>query len=160
MDEKIYRNMMGKFATGVTVVATENKGKIYGMTANAFMSVSLTPKLVTISINNDAKILENIIETSKFSINFLSSEQQELSEIFANRIHNDYNIVFERLDGIPTLPNAMAQIACILETKYVVGDHTLLVGEVTDVYSNMNENTPLIFYEGTYHSLKENSMKK
>ena|SRR5699024_141702 len=160
MDDKIFRSIMGKFATGVTVVATENKGKNYGMTANAFMSVSLTPKLVTISINNDANILEKIFESNIFSINFLSSEQQKLSDIFANRIYNDCDIVFERLDGIPTLPEAMAQIACVLATKYVVGDHTLLIGEVTDIYGNIDETTPLIFYEGTYHSLKENSMEK
>lgn len=160
MDEKIFRNIMGKFATGVTVVATENKGKVYGMTANAFMSVSLTPKLVTISINNDANILEEITESNIFSINFLSSEQQKLSDIFANRVNNDCDIIFEKLDGIPTLPGAMAQIACVLATKYVVGDHTLLIGEVTDVYNNMDESTPLIFYEGTYHSLKEKLMEK
>ena len=79
MDDRKFRNAMGNFATGVTVITTEGNGGIHGMTANAFMSVSLDPKLVVISIDARAKILDKIIESKQYAVNILSREQQDIS---------------------------------------------------------------------------------
>src|SRR5690625_5141154 len=104
MDEAQFRRAMGKFTTGVTVVATEDAGEVYGMTANAFMSVSLDPKLVTVSVGDKSRTLSKIVRSKIFSINVLSASQQELSRIFASRQKSEHRVAFDRLDQKPVLP--------------------------------------------------------
>lgn len=153
MDDRQFRNAMGKFATGVTVIATEVEGEgVHGMTANAFMSVSLDPKLVVISIGEKAKILNKIKESKQFSVNILAADQQELSMIFAGQI-KDKEVVFDRLDGKPVLPGSVVQIACEVSAEHVEGDHTLFIGKVTDI--KIEDVEPLVFYRGRYRSLAE-----
>jgi len=151
MDDRQFRSAMGKFATGVTVIATEVEGDVHGMTANAFMSVSLDPKLVVISIGEKAKILNKIKESKIFTVNILAADQQELSMIFAGQLKKD--VVFDRLDGKPVLPGTVAQVACEVSAEHVEGDHTLFIGKVTDIH--LEDTEPLIFYSGKYRSLVE-----
>lgn len=153
MDDRKFRNAMGKFATGVTVVATEVDGDIHGMTANAFMSVSLNPKLVVISIAEKAHMLEKIKQSRMFSVNILALDQQNLSLIFAGQMKNQQEVVFERLDGKPVLPGAIAQIACEVSAEHVEGDHTLFIGRVTEIH--VEESEPLIYFSGKYRLLAE-----
>jgi len=153
MDDRQFRNAMGKFATGVTVVATEVAGNLHGMTANAFMSVSLNPKLVVISIAEKAQMLEKIKQSKKFSVNILAAKQQELSMIFAGQLKNQQEVVFERLEGIPVLPGAVAQITCEVSAEHVEGDHTLFIGRVTSI--NLEDSDPLIYFSGKYRSLAD-----
>ncbi|WP_026566514.1 flavin reductase family protein [Bacillus sp. UNC41MFS5] len=153
MDDRQFRNAMGKFATGVTVVATEVAGNVHGMTANAFMSVSLNPKLVVISIAEKAQMLEKIKQSKKFSVNILAAKQQELSMIFAGQLKNQQEVAFERLEGIPVLPGAVAQITCEVSAEHVEGDHTLFIGRVTSI--NLEDSDPLIYYSGKYRLLAD-----
>ena len=153
MDDRQYRNAMGKFATGVTVIATEVMEEgIHAMTANAFMSVSLDPKLVVISIGEKARILNKIKESKIFTVNILSADQQEISMIFAGQI-KDREVVFDRLDGKPVIPGVVTQIACEVSAEHVEGDHTLFIGKVTDIH--IEEAEPLVFYSGRYRSLSQ-----
>ncbi|WP_223588410.1 flavin reductase family protein [Neobacillus bataviensis] len=153
MDDRQFRTAMGKFATGVTVIATDLDGDVHGMTANAFMSVSLSPKLVVVSIGEKARILEKIKQSKSFSVNILAADQQELSMIFAGQIKEPREVVFDRLDGKPVLAGAVAQIACEVSAEHVEGDHTLFIGRVTDIH--LEEAEPLIFYSGSYRALAE-----
>jgi flavin reductase (DIM6/NTAB) family NADH-FMN oxidoreductase RutF len=153
MDDRQFRNAMGKFATGVTVIATEVEGDVHGMTANAFMSVSLDPKLVVISIGAKAKILSKIKESNLFTVNILAADQQELSNIFAGQLKEHKEVVFERLDGKPVIPGSVVQIACEVSAEHVEGDHTLFIGKVTDIH--IEDVEPLVFYSGRYRSLTE-----
>ena len=153
MDDRQFRTAMGKFATGVTVIATDVEGDVHGMTANAFMSVSLSPKLVVISIGEKAKILEKIKQSQSFSVNILAATQQELSMIFAGQIKEPREVVFDRLDGKPVLSGAVAQIACEVSAEHIEGDHTLFIGRVTDIH--LEDAEPLIFYTGRYRALTE-----
>lgn len=153
MDDRQFRNAMVKFATGVNVITTEVDGEIHGMTANAFMSVSLDPKLVIISLKEDALMLEKIKASNHFSVNILAADQRNLSMTFAGQIDNSEPIKFEFLDGKPVLPNVLAQIACEVSSEYVEGDHTLFIGKVTDI--KLEEGEPLIFSSGRYRSLQE-----
>lgn len=151
MDDRQFRAAMGKFATGVTVISTELDGDIHGMTANAFMSVSLDPKLVVISIGEKAKILNKIKESKIFSVNILAADQQELSMIFAGQIKEPREVDFDRLDGKPVLAGACAQVACEVSTVHVEGDHTLFIGKVIDIH--LEEKEPLVFVNGKYREL-------
>ncbi|MFJ7729212.1 flavin reductase family protein [Neobacillus sp. NPDC097160] len=153
MDDRQFRTAMGKFATGVTVITTDVEGDVHGMTANAFMSVSLSPKLVVISIGENARILEKIKQSKTFSVNILAADQQELSMIFAGQIKEHREVVFDRLDGKPVLAGAVAQIACEVSAVHVEGDHTLFIGKVTDIH--LEDAEPLIFYSGRYRALTE-----
>lgn len=155
MDSRQFRNAMGKFATGVTVILTENDGDIHGMTANAFMSVSLDPMLVVISIGEKARILNKIRESGIFTVNILSEEQEELSMMFAGQLKEKRKVEFERLDEKPVLPSALAQVACEVTSEYKEGDHTLFVGKVTGIHLPEEEKDPLIFYGGKYRSIEK-----
>ena len=153
MDDRQFRTAMGKFATGVTVIATELDGDVHGMTANAFMSVSLDPKLVVISIGEKARILEKIKQSKTFSVNILAADQQEYSMIFAGQLKEHKEVIFDRLDGKPVLAGAVAQISCDVAAEHLEGDHTLFIGRVTDIH--LEDAEPLIFYSGSYRSLAE-----
>jgi flavin reductase (DIM6/NTAB) family NADH-FMN oxidoreductase RutF len=154
MDDRQFRNAMGKFATGVTVIATEVEGEgVHGMTANAFMSVSLDPKLIVISIGEKAKILTKIKESNLFTVNILAADQQEISMIFAGQLKEHKEVVFDRLDGKPVIPVSVVQIACEVSAEHVEGDHTLFIGKVTDIH--IEDVEPLVFYSGRYRSLSE-----
>ncbi|MFJ7746750.1 flavin reductase family protein [Peribacillus sp. NPDC097295] len=153
MDDRQFRNAMGKFVTGVTVIVTEVDGVEHGMTANAFMSVSLDPNLVVISLAEKAQMLGKIKRSKTFTVNILADNQQELSMVFAGQKKEQQEVVFDRLDGKPVIPGAVAQIACEVSVEHVEGDHTLIIGKVTDIH--LEESEPLIFYSGRYRSLSE-----
>jgi flavin reductase (DIM6/NTAB) family NADH-FMN oxidoreductase RutF len=154
MDDRQFRNAMGKFATGVTVILTEVEGEPHGMTANAFMSVSLTPKLVVVSIGENARILSKIKESQKFTVNILAADQQEISMIFAGQIKDNREVAFDRLGGQPVVPGAIVQVSCEVSAEHVEGDHTLFIGKVTDIHLE-DDSDPLIFFSGRYRSLSD-----
>lgn len=153
MDDRQFRSAMGKFTTGVSVIVTELEGEVHGMTANAFMSVSLEPKLVVISIGERAKILNKIKESRIFTVNILAASQQELSMIFAGQIKEPRDVQFDRLDEKPVLAGAIAQVACEVSAEHVEGDHTLFIGKVTDIH--LEDAQPLVFFNGKYRALAE-----
>ncbi|TSI05098.1 flavin reductase family protein [Lysinibacillus sp. BW-2-10] len=151
MDDRQFRQAMGNFATGVTVITTEIEGEQHGMTANAFMSVSLEPKLVVISIGEKAQMLGKIKESKKFAVNVLSDVQQEYSMLFAGQIKEQRTVNFDSLAGLPVLTGAIAQVACEVVSEHVEGDHTLFIGKVLDF--KVEEGDPLLFFKGKYRSL-------
>lgn len=148
MDDRAFRNAMGRFATGVTVITSKVGNDSYGMTANAFMSVSLNPKLITVSIDNRANMLDRIKESKKFAVNILGDNQQDISMYFAGQINDERKIDFGFLLNIPVLKEALVSVVCDLDTSYVVGDHTLLIGRVKDIA--VRDGQPLTFYSGKY----------
>ncbi|WP_419954366.1 flavin reductase family protein [Neobacillus niacini] len=151
MDDRLFRDAMGKFATGVTVLLTENEGETHGMTANGFMSVSLDPKLVLISIGHKAKFLEKVSQSKKYTVNILAEDQEHYSRHFAGRPGEA--VEFETLDEQPVLKGAIAQIACEVVSEHVEGDHTLFIGRVVDL--RLEDKNPLLFFSGKYRQLTE-----
>ncbi|MEH7237679.1 flavin reductase family protein [Bacillus sp. JJ1562] len=152
MDDRTFRNAMGNFATGVTIITTEVDGIVHGMTANAIMSVSLNPKLIVVSIGEKAQMLEKIKKSNKYAVNILSTEQQELSMIFAGQIKEKREVTFNRLNGLPVIEGALTQITCDVANIHVEGDHSLIIGKVTDIH--LDEHDPLLFFKGQYQSLQ------
>ena len=146
MDDLLFRKAMGKFATGVTVLTTSHEGDIHGMTANAFMSVSLNPKLVVISVGHHARFLDKVTQSKRFAVNILAEDQQQVSQHFAGKPQGE--VEFATLDGLPVLEGAIAQISCDVASVYEEGDHTLFIGKVTDI--QLEEKDPLLFYGGQY----------
>lgn len=149
MDDRLFRDAMGKFATGVTVLLTENEGETHGMTANGFVSISLDPKLVLISVGHKAKFLEKVSQSRKYTVNILAEDQEHYSRHFAGRPGDA--VEFEALAEQPVLKGAIAQIACEVVSEHVEGDHTLFIGKVIDL--RLEEKNPLLFFSGKYHQL-------
>lgn len=152
MDDKFFRTAMGKFTTGVTVILSENGlGEVRGMTANAFMSVSLDPKLILISIGNQAKMKSYIEQHGRFSVNVLAENQKDISMLFAGQLKEERQIAFEYLNDVAIIEGAVANIVCDVYDTVVAGDHTLFIGAVKDL--KISDDEPLIFSEGKYKKL-------
>ncbi|WP_026693393.1 flavin reductase family protein [Peribacillus kribbensis] len=148
MDDRIFRTAMGKFATGVTVITTNYEGEAHGMTANAFMSVSLDPKLIAVSVGEKARMHDRLKETGKFAVNILADTQKEYSMYFAGQIKEKRDIPYGWIDDYPLIPDAIASILCTVYDSHKAGDHTLFLGEVQELV--LREGNPLTFFEGRY----------
>ncbi len=153
IEDQLFRTIMGSFATGVTVITTQVDDEIHGMTANAFMSVSLQPKLVAISIGEKAKMLGYINSSKKFAINILAANQKDLSKQFAGQLNSDEVVAFETYQGQPIIKNSLAVISCELFNQLDAGDHTIFIGRVTGLKHEPQE--PLLFFGGKYQEIKE-----
>lgn len=148
-----FREVMGKFATGVTVVTTPADNGIHGMTANAFMSVSLDPPLVLVSVDKRANTHRHIPVAKCFGVNILRYDQRDISNHFAGKVDLDVErkVTYTHIDNIPVMTDCLASIACRLWAKYDGGDHSLFVGEVVDL--NVNGGDPLLFFQSSYRRL-------
>ncbi|WP_216667747.1 flavin reductase family protein [Sporosarcina jiandibaonis] len=152
IDDRLFRNAMGSFATGVTVITTEVENGIHGMTANAFMSISLNPKLIAISVDEKAKMLDHIKKAGKFAVNILSKDQKEVSMQFAGQNKEDVDVSFVTYKGLPTVENSLAVVTCEVQSGIVAGDHTIFIGQVTGV--KLESHDPLLFSKGQYRELQ------
>ncbi|MEZ5508190.1 MAG: flavin reductase family protein [Gammaproteobacteria bacterium] len=153
-DSKAFRNALGQFATGVTVITTvDAEGNKIGMTANSFSSVSLDPMLVLWSIAKTSKSFAAFTEARHFAIHILSAEQKALSGQFASNCEDRFCNVPHRngLGGIPVLEDYSAVFECEMESRYEGGDHIIIVGRVIE-FDNRGK-APLVFHAGRYADL-------
>jgi flavin reductase (DIM6/NTAB) family NADH-FMN oxidoreductase RutF len=161
VSEAAFRNAMGHFATGVTVVTSvEADGQPVGTTVNAVTSVSLDPPLVLVCLDHASLTLAAMRSHGSFVINVLSAPQQHLSANFARRG------VAASWDGIghgrgptgsPRLHGALATVECAVQHQLTAGDHEIVVGRVREVVAGSQEDTPLLFWRGSYLTLDQSS---
>jgi flavin reductase (DIM6/NTAB) family NADH-FMN oxidoreductase RutF len=153
IDEYRFRQTMGHFASGVTVVTARYEERLYGMTVSSFSSLSLNPPLVLICIDNRALALPAFVGSGCFAVNILSKYQEHLSRRFATPAENKFiGLAWsEGMFGIPLLDGALAHVECRLTETFPGGDHTILVGEVVNAL--VHEGLPLLYYRGGYHEL-------
>jgi flavin reductase (DIM6/NTAB) family NADH-FMN oxidoreductase RutF len=150
-DQVRFRQALGRFATGVTVVSTEHEGTVHGMTANGFMSVSLDPLLVLVSIARTARMHDLLERSGHFGVSVLTKAQQELSNHFAGRPMQDAEVPFHAVSGVPLIRDALVEVATRTVDAHRAGDHTLFIGEV--LYFDSRDGEPLIFHSGGYREL-------
>lgn len=151
IDHALFRRVMGSFATGVTVISTEVRGQLRGMTANAFMSGSLQPPLCVVSVAKRARLHPMLIEAGHFGVSILAKDQERLSIHFAGGPAADAEPEFVRFGRTPLLLGAAANIATDLVAQHDCGDHTLFVGHI--VHLDVHSRPPLLVHEGRYASL-------
>jgi flavin reductase (DIM6/NTAB) family NADH-FMN oxidoreductase RutF len=143
---------MGRFATGVTIITTAERDQVHGMTANGFMSVSLEPRLVVVSVANSTKMAGHLNTTGRYGVSVLARDHESLSNHFAARTPGaPLDVSFADVDGVPIIAGAVAWVATRIVDAHPAGDHTLFVGEVTDFAEGGGE--PLIFHAGSYREL-------
>lgn len=144
-----FRRTLGMFATGVTVITTRTRDQVHGMTANAFMSVSLRPPLVLISVDRRARMSNLLHEGTRFGVNVLEAKQAGLSDHFAGRVVDEAaEPSFELVHDTPLVEGALAHLIARVVRSYWGGDHSLFLGRVE--YVRYGEGTPLLFHGGGY----------
>jgi 3,4-dihydroxy-2-butanone 4-phosphate synthase len=154
---RLMRDVMGHFATGVSVVtARTGEGTPVGTTANAISSVSLDPPLLLACLARDSETLAAIRESGHLAINILADEQRHHSDRFAKKgdAVRAHEVEFADHElGVPTIPDALATIACEVESIYPAGDHEIVVGVAHHLEHREGGAKPLLFYRGAYSEI-------
>jgi flavin reductase len=155
-----FRGAVGAFATGVTVITTHGQADAYGMTANAFSSVSLDPPLVLVCVISGSTGAEVIEQNGVFAVNVLGAHQEAISRFFSSKDRPGGRHAFRdvphftAVTGSPILEAAAAYLDCWVADAHEAGDHLIFIGEVVALGVE-KETTPLIFHHGGYLTVGE-----
>lgn len=153
---ELFREVFGRFATGVAVITGMGALGGGGMTANALCSLSLDPLLALVCFANAARTLPIVRESGRFAVNLLADDQRELARVFASKLPEGEKLegVGHRFEhGVPVLEGALAWAACDVRELLPGGDHTIAIGEVAALGLGDGEPAPLVWYAGQYHGL-------
>lgn len=156
LDSDLFRSVLGRFASGVTVVtARDSAGRDHGMTVSAFTSLSLTPPLILVCIDRAASVYSALAAAEWIVVNVLSASQEALSRRFSHlEAESRFDgIGFSRAPhGAPILDEVLACLECRLVARHQGGDHDILVAEVETAWAR--EERPLLYYRGGYAQLE------
>jgi flavin reductase (DIM6/NTAB) family NADH-FMN oxidoreductase RutF len=155
VDPAQFRQLLGRFATGVTVVTTRDRaGRPIGMTASSVASVSLEPPLVLVSVSQQHDMHAALQVAHRFVLNVLAAEQEALSRRFAAEHPDRFEGVgySETEHGLPVLDGVLASIECEKQAETPGGDHTVFFGRVTG--GTVTDRRPLLYYRGDYTGLE------
>jgi flavin reductase (DIM6/NTAB) family NADH-FMN oxidoreductase RutF len=152
-----FRSALGRFASGVTVITVHHEDHTHGMTANAFVSVSLDPPLVLVSLDNRSNMHRLLPGTGRYGVSVLAENQEALSNHFAGQTVPELRVPvlqagFTMRNGIPLLDGAVAHFIVKVTEVHPAGDHTLYLGQVE--YLAWRDARPLLFYAGRYQQLR------
>ena len=157
IDQALFRQVSGSFASGVTVVTTGVDGTYHGMTASAFASLSLEPTQVLVCVDRSSHTFPLLQACGLFNVNILSAGQEQISRLFASEDaperHSLAGIDFHlgRL-GAPLLSGDLGHFECRVLQQYDGGDHVIFAGEVE--YAALSDaREPLLYYRGRYRHL-------
>ena len=155
---RLMRDVMGHFATGVSVVtARDEGGAAVGTTANAISSVSLDPPLLLACLARSSETLTAIRSQRRFAVNVLAAGQRHHSDRFAKKgaAVRAHEVDFDDHDlGVPVLPDSLATVVCEVEAIYPAGDHEIVVGHAHHLEHREPGAKPLLFYRGTYSEIQ------
>ena len=148
-EKRRFRSALGRFATGVTVVTTQDEsGAPIGVTANSFNSVSLDPPMVLWSLAKSSLSLAAFSQAGTFAVHILACDQQDMSNRFARRGDDKFSGVDLEPGPVPLFRHCAARFICRTAFQYEGGDHIIFVGEVTDFEAG--GKPPLLYLEGRY----------
>jgi flavin reductase (DIM6/NTAB) family NADH-FMN oxidoreductase RutF len=165
VDVTAFRQAMGSFPTGVTVVTVASgDGTMHGVTVNSFSSVSLDPMLVLVCLSETSRTVGLIERAGAFGVSVLAAGQRNISSRFASRHRPAGPAMFDGValepgvTGCPVLAGAAASFECRLRQSYRAGDHLIVLGEVVAL-AHRPQLEPLVFHAGTYKSLEHESRR-
>jgi len=150
-----FRDVLGRFASGVTVVTSLSNDEPVGLTCQSFMSVSLDPPLVLFSPAKSSRAWPLIQRAGKFCVNFLSADQAELSNTMASRGIDKFAGVDwtpSSETGSPLLPGILGHVDCSIHRVHEAGDHYVVIGRVLGLDLTDVPGEPLLFFEGAYRT--------
>ena len=151
IDPDLFRALLGRFATGVTIVTIgDAHGRDHGMTVTAFSSLSLDPPLILVCIDNAATMMSAMAQTETFAVNILSESQEPLSRRFAGLIDDRFaGLPFTRgALGNVILDGVVAALECRIVARHPAGDHVIVIGHVES--GAIGDERPLLYYRGGY----------
>jgi len=154
IDPSEFRQLLGHFATGVTILTTATpEGQPLGMTANSLSAVSLCPPLISVCVDREAEMHDVILKAPEFVVNVLASPQEALARRFSDKHEDRFDGVGYHLspEGLILLEGVLAHIICQRQETYPAGDHTIVLGRV--IGGGTNDGRPLLFYRGGYAAL-------
>jgi flavin reductase (DIM6/NTAB) family NADH-FMN oxidoreductase RutF len=155
VDQHSFRAVLGRFASGVTVVTTRDKRKRdQGMTVSAFCSVSLEPPLVLICIEHTSSLYPSLEKATHFTVNILSEGQEAIARRFAERGGNRFDgLGYSRgQNGMAVLDDVLGYVECEVVARHEAGDHDVVIGGVEVAVAQ--EGKPLLYYRGGYAQLE------
>jgi flavin reductase (DIM6/NTAB) family NADH-FMN oxidoreductase RutF len=151
LDADAFREALGRFASGVTVVTTRDAdGRDRGMTVSAFSSLSLHPPLVLACIGHDATIAGSVSDAEFFGVSVLADDQEQLSRRFADPDADRFDgVPVSRAEsGVALLDGALTHLECRIVARHAAGDHTIIVGQV--LAASGRDGRPLVHHRGRY----------
>jgi flavin reductase (DIM6/NTAB) family NADH-FMN oxidoreductase RutF len=154
-DPELFREVFGRFVTGVAVITSAGSAGAGGMTANALCSLSLDPLLALVCFENGARTLPIVREAQRFGVNVLGAHQEHLAGVFASKMPEAEKLdgVAHRLEhGVPVIEDSLAWAVCELRELIAGGDHTIGIGEVTAM--GLGGGEPLLWYGGRYRTTR------
>lgn len=160
-EQHLFRTIMGRFATGVTIVTTHHEEELHGLTVNSFASVSLDPLLILINIAKSARSHALILKSRTFAVNILAVDQRELSVLFSSsKIHDRFSHCFAPRSplGNPYFPESLAVLEVERAEVVSAGDHSIFLGQVTDQRMLHPEKSPLLYYGGNYATVQASAV--
>jgi flavin reductase (DIM6/NTAB) family NADH-FMN oxidoreductase RutF len=152
IDPHLFRRVMGRFATGVTVVSFLRDGVATGMTVNAFLSASLEPPLILVSVRKVSSFVDHVATGTRFGISILSEQQRKLGPHFAGAREREVRVGLRDRAGIPVLEGGLAEIIARVVDIHPAGDHLLFIAEIEHL-AHGPEAQPLIFFSGRYKQI-------
>ncbi|MFE2449206.1 flavin reductase family protein [Streptomyces melanosporofaciens] len=153
-DAARFRDVLGRFCSGVTVVTASLGGHTTGLTCQSFMSLSLDPPLVAFAPAVTSRSYPTIREAGRFAANILAEDQAELATAFARSGGDKFAGVPWRREvtGAPLLDGTVGHVECELVEEYPIGDHLLVVGRVVALAGHQDA-APLLFFRGSFEAL-------
>ncbi|QAA95323.1 flavin reductase family protein [Pollutimonas thiosulfatoxidans] len=150
-----FRQLMGRFVTGITVIAVQSDDEpISAMTANAVSAVSLNPLLLLCCIRNESRMLHAVLARGRFSVNVLSAGQGDISRHYGGQRLEETPAVWLRDEsGTPILEGANASFVCRVDSHCLAGDHTVIFGAVEDMQAAEQPAPALVYAGGRYRDL-------
>ena len=148
-----FREALGHFASGITVMTSQLDGEPIGFTCQSFYSVSISPPLVSFSVKRDSLSYPKIRQAGRFAVNILSGEQAEISDRFARRGEDKWCGVEWRPSalGSPLLAGSLQWLDCEIYAEHAAGDHLIVIGQVKGLgRQQAAEGRPLIYFRGRY----------
>lgn len=149
IDPQGFRRVLGRFATGVTVLSCRCDGRPVGMTLSAFLSVSLQPPLVLVSIRGTSRLVPHLGVGARFGVNVLAEHQRHLASHFAGRPRVDADLRYIGHEGVPLLAGSLAHVVARVTAIHPAGDHFLFIAAVEHLLDGPDA-VPLIFFAGRY----------
>ncbi|MDA0351565.1 MAG: flavin reductase family protein [Chloroflexi bacterium] len=157
VDQRQFRDVMGAFATGVTVVTLHVDGEPRGMTANAVLSLSLDPPLVVVCVQQTGSMHDLFVDADGFGVNILAADQRPISDLFAKHGAPEEpmgGFAYRTGEsGVPLLEGTLGYAECRIMERLPGGDHMIVIGEATAVGFGAPDLAPLLFHRGRYRLL-------
>jgi flavin reductase (DIM6/NTAB) family NADH-FMN oxidoreductase RutF len=162
MDSRAFRNVLGRFATGVSVVAIGVDDGVHAMTANAVCALSLEPPQVLFCPNKAGRLAQLLPQAERFTLSFLREDQQALSTYFAGAWKESQPPPFRFIHdhGAPRLEGSLAALVCAKRAVHDGGDHLLVIGEVVALHQGLDPLYPLLFFKGKYQTMERTGGKE